>query len=126
VTPTAAPSATPSPSAAPTRPTLTGTLAVIGRSDTRGGCETQGGYSDIGPGVEVVVKVEAGKIMGTATLGAGELVVAATNQCRFGWSIPSIPDAQFYAVEIGRRAGLTFSKAQLEADGWTVERSLGE
>ena len=45
--------------------------------------------------------------------------------CEFEFTVDGVRDADFYTVEVSHRGGLSFSKAEMEANGWTVEASLG-
>lgn len=45
--------------------------------------------------------------------------------CEIGFSIPELPEADFYTVEVSHRGGMSYSAADLEARGWQVSLSLG-
>ena len=45
--------------------------------------------------------------------------------CTYKFTIPALPDSDFYKVEVSHRGGITYSKADLEAQGWSVSTSLG-
>jgi hypothetical protein len=64
---------------------------------------------------------EAGKIVGTGKLDNGEQLrngIADTG-CLWNFSV-SVPKADFYAFEIGRRKGVTKSFAEMESDDWKI------
>lgn len=87
-------------------------------------CSGTGGYSDIREGANVVVKDGTGTIIGTAAL-VSDPVRSSASRCAYTFTVP-VKDAEFYAVEVGRRGALTYSKAEIEAQGWAVGFTLGE
>jgi hypothetical protein len=107
--------------------TINGTFVLRGDSDTISNvgstCFGDSGYSDIGPGMPVTVKDESGKILGATVLGTGS---GNQNQCTFMFAMSGVGDAAIYSVEGGRRGAVSYPRAQLEANGWTVALSLGE
>jgi hypothetical protein len=114
--------------------TLTGELVLTQTERTsrpiRGGevtsCSGTGGYDDVRDGLQVVVRDGEGTI-----IGRGELVTdraastASPNGCTFDFTVDSLPEVDFYNVEIGDRGELTYSFADLEEAGWRVESELG-
>ena len=86
-----------------------------------------GGYDDIRPGALVRVLDEAGTVVGANQLNGGEIFEIPTllDRCRFSWTV-EVEDADFYVIKIGNREGPTYSRADLEEAGWTVELSIGE
>lgn len=93
-------------------------IAVTGSS-----CEGDGGYSDIGPGTPVTVKNEKGEILDSSVLGTG---TGTRSRCTFEFTL-KVPDtAKFYTFEVGRRGELSYSRAELEAQGWEVGFNLGD
>ena len=86
-------------------------------------CEGTGGYSDIRAGTDVVVKDATGTIIGTAAL-VPDPERSGTTRCTYTFMVP-VKDAEFYAVSVGKRGELTYSKAEMEAQGWTVGFTLG-
>ena len=107
--------------------TITGTLALVD-TDSQGGldegdlCSGSGGYDDIGPGADVKVTDGKGELIGSSNLGVGKYNGFA---CSFEFTVESVRDADFYSVEVSHRGGLSFSKAEIEANDWTVGASLG-
>lgn len=126
-------------SAAPPTPVthdLSGTLTLrngdrVYQSAT--GCQGTGGYADIDQTLQVVVKSDAGAIIGTSALTSrrppqtSDVNVTATNNrsCFFDFTVKALPVAAFYSVEVGRRGAVTYSKADLEAAGWKIETNIG-
>jgi len=109
--------------------TITGTLELVDTStdfpsiDVSGStCHGKSGYSDIAPGMPVTVKDESGKLLGATTLLFG---TGSTTHCDFDFTIDGVGDASIYSVEGGRRGAISYTKAQLEANGWTVGLSIG-
>jgi hypothetical protein len=75
-----------------------------------------GGFSDIVAGGRVTIEDGAGKVLATTTLTGG---LIDTRGCTFAFSA-QVPDADVYRVAVTDRAGLTFSRSDLEANGWKV------
>jgi|GEM_PF-4475030 len=46
-------------------------------------------------------------------------------QCVFGFRVDVPDDRTFYSVEVAARGGVTYSRAELQGLGWSVEISLG-
>jgi hypothetical protein len=136
--PTASPTveASPEPTVAPTtvptpvQHTISGSLLLIDMSgrgvgySVASGCGGRGGYSDISEGAQVTVRDDAGKVIATGHLGAGGW--ASGMSCRFDFTIGSVPDAEFYQVEVSHRGPMSYSRADMEAMHWSVEMTLGE
>lgn len=96
-------------------------------------CQGTGAYSDIRTGAPVIVKDDAGKIIGTGVLTA---LPAATNgngqpeateflYCRYTFVVAGLPDSPFYSIEVSHRGAITKSREALAAVGWTVDLTLG-
>lgn len=130
---TAAPTATPAPTAE--KHALAGVLLVDGFEDIKSGsCRVSDGYDDVDVGANIVIKDGNGKVLGTTDLrmsakhdqadfltyteGVGGF------PCRFAFAMP-VPRADFYTITIGRRDGPTTSYADLVADDWTWDLTLG-
>lgn len=90
-----------------------------------------GGYSDITSSTDVTVYDGSGKVIATAALGDDctqpTTDVGSTDFSDATWTtkVTNVPDEKFYQVEVGHRGKLTFSKADLASNGWTVSASLG-
>lgn len=124
--------------------TLTGTFTLNDRENVRGdwnNCWGAGGYDDFAAGMNVTIRDQDGKIVGTGdarALGprdldndARELQLAAEwaeahayDACVLAFELP-VKSADFYAVEVGRRGELTYSHDELESVGWFVTLELG-
>lgn len=106
-------------------------------------CQGAGGYDDIRPGSQVVVRGDAGQIVATGSLQAGKLVKRAIMywpgdvpedeatffypdwDCELRLRVANIPEADFYTVEVSHRGEATYSRAELEAENWRLELTLG-
>lgn len=88
-------------------------------------CGGTGGYSDMQPGAGIQVSNQAGTILATGSLGSGTTTGSDGSTCQFTFSIPHVPDAPFYQIEVSHRGNVTFSRSQLEQNDWTAEMSLG-
>jgi hypothetical protein len=111
--------------------TINGSITLIDTSNNTlfpgitavaGGCQGSGGYSDMSPGDGVTVKDGDGKLLATTTLGSGS---GTTTRCTFDFSLPNVPEAAFYTIEVGRRGGLSYPLAEMKAQDWSVELTLG-
>lgn len=83
-------------------------------------CDPTGGYSDIGPGKQVVISDAAG-----TTIGIGKLDRGANlpDGCTFTFHIEGIPDGHdFYGIAIGKRGTMRYTPDQIAKP---VELSLG-
>jgi hypothetical protein len=86
------------------------------------GCDVSDtGYDDLTAGAPVTVKDQAGTVLASTFLTDG---TESGSDCNFGVSV-TVPDADFYQVEIGHRGAVTFSKSELETDGWVAALSIG-
>jgi len=89
-------------------------------------CSGDGGYSDIDEGATVSVKNQSGTLIGSGRLGPGTVQGGSTLKwCVFPFEVGGVKDAQFFQVEVSRRGGLSYSKADMEKNDWTVHASLG-
>ena len=112
------------------RKTISGVYTIYGSSDVieildSGPCRGTGGYGDIDEGTEVTVTDEAGTVIGNGRLGEGRYLEDA---CAFRFTIPRVPMAKFYKIQISKeqRGELSYSYEELEAANWTVELELGK
>ena len=84
-----------------------------------GECDGYGGYDDITPGAQVVIKAK-GETVGKGTLGEGKY---DGGWCRFPFSVPDVKGgADFYSVEIANRGAIEYTKDELTKG---VKLSLG-
>jgi multidrug efflux pump subunit AcrA (membrane-fusion protein) len=75
-----------------------------------------GRFSDIVAGAQVTIEDGAGKVLATSTLTGG---LIDPRGCTFTFSA-EVSDADLYRVAVAQRGGLTFSRSDLEANGWKV------
>lgn len=95
-------------------------------SDTN--CEGLGGYSDIRAGAQLVVKDEAGKVIGSGSLDQGHLdldLFGAGAICGFPFTVTGLPKVEQYQLGMGNRGSITYSFADLETAKWEVKLTLG-
>jgi hypothetical protein len=85
-------------------------------------CSGDGGYDDVQSGLGVTVKEEAGTVIGTSSLDAG---VITDGGCQFAFTVGSIPRANFYQIEVGRRGQVRYSYDQIVGTHWSVSLTLG-
>jgi hypothetical protein len=93
-------------------------------------CVGTAGYSDIGPNTQVTIRSGDARVLGVGVLGPGLGAKgnAVTPEANCSWSlrINDVPTGeQFYSVEVGRRGGITKSEADLKANRYEFEVSLG-
>jgi D-arabinose 1-dehydrogenase-like Zn-dependent alcohol dehydrogenase len=86
-------------------------------------CSGTGGYDDIDLGTSVVVTNEQGTVVGTGSLGPGS--TTSSLDCDFTFTVADLPEARFYGIEVSHRGRVTFSRQQLDQDGWDVGLTLG-
>ena len=72
----------------------------------------------------MVIKNGEGKIIANDELWSGKLT--GLNECTFPFYITSVPDTDFYEIEVGRRGSLVFSRSDLELDDWQVGFQIGD
>jgi hypothetical protein len=123
------------------RHTITGTLTLIDSSvgNTIFGpfaldstsCAGGGGYSDVGPGKDVVLKDGEGKTLAVGRLGSGirkdDLGTSPrTYRCLFSFALEDVPEVPFYAVDLGRRGTVTYSLTDMRTAEWTLSLTLGK
>lgn len=86
------------------------------------GCIGRGGYSDIEPGAQIVIKDESGDIIATSRLERDPNSVVGG--CTFIF-IAEVPDARFYTFTLGRRGDITYSRDEIERMGWAPALGIG-
>jgi hypothetical protein len=86
------------------------------------------GYPDIRPGTTVVVKDGTGASLGTATLEGGTLrkgpLRGRDDDCIFTFSL-RVPERDDYAVAVGRRGVVKYTRAELERANWKADLTIG-
>lgn len=128
------PGALNSPTTAPTQ-VISGAVTLNQESHMPVGqpCTGYSGYDDIRPGAQVTVKDQTGTIVAVGQLDAGVSLRAETRvlsgiagtRCRFPFTVGGIPDRPFYEVTVANRAPIRYAKADLEAQSWSLDLSLG-
>jgi hypothetical protein len=118
--------------AAPQRHRLDGSYIVHGIFSHRSygtPCNpADAGYPDIRPGTAVTVRDGSGTVLGTAALKGGTLRKGALggreDDCFFSFSL-IVPVMDSYRVEVERRGGVNFSRADLERTNWRADLTIG-
>lgn len=80
-----------------------------------------GGYSDIKAGTGVTITDGLGRVVATSTLTSG---VQGANGCSFNFT-STVPDSDFYKIEVSRRGAQSYSRQELSQRGWRVGLTLG-
>jgi hypothetical protein len=87
------------------------------------GCRGYGGYGDIGSGLQVTVKDATGRLIASSALRSGRVEGTA---CVFPFRLTDITRSDYYTFEVGRRGDLTYSHAEMVANGWEAGFVLGD
>lgn len=92
-------------------------------------CTGRGGYSDIQQGAQVVVKDGSESILAVDSLDRGQqdalIDGGSVYYCKFTFYVDAIPTTDFYSIEVSHRGALTYSAAEMEAQHWHVDFTLG-
>ncbi len=104
--------------------TLTGSVSLKnGRWDPGQACRGADGYGDLTGGARVTVTDGAGELL---ALGSMELGTASGYlHCDLPFTVPDVPESEFYKVTIGNRPEMSYTLAELEAVDWNLALSLG-
>lgn len=80
------------------------------------------------PGTQVVIKDAAGVILGSGELADGRVVpYAGGHTCGWAFSVPSAKhDSEQYQLELAGQQGKTYSKAQMESNGWNIALEVSQ
>ena len=91
------------------------------------GCVGKGGYSDIGPHMQVVVMNGKRDIIATGTLEPDYSSDGEDDYtCTYPFTIEDVPITNFYEIEIGRRGSVKFSLEEMKRKDWSLILSIGE
>lgn len=124
--PSPSPTATPSPA-----PDIKGTIELtssdVVADPSDGSCTSgDGGYDDISEGAQATLTDESGTVIGTTQLEAGKQGDSAT-VCDFSFDFGTVTaKPKFYSVQVSHRGTITDSAAELEANDWLFELTLGD
>ncbi len=110
---------------------ITGTFALVSATVNRNAdltrCDGTGGYDDIGGGTGVVLRDGDGNVVGSSELAiADREAFGNTPGCVYTFTFADVPDVPFYAVEVGDRGEIVYSRADLAGAGWRITASLGD
>lgn len=104
--------------------TLYGTFELHGEyREVSTGCTGTDVYDDIREGAAVVVMDDAGKTIGTSSLGPGR---ARGGSCVFPFTVAGLPDANDYQVDVSRRGAVACSRWDLVTSSWEADLVLGD
>jgi hypothetical protein len=81
-----------------------------------------GGYSDISTGTQVTAKNASGRVLAVAALTGQR---AIRRNCVWTFAM-TVPDADIYQFETGRRGALSYTRSDLAADDWIVVITVGD
>lgn len=134
--PAPSPSPSPSPAPSPSTHTLRGTMFVVpamfldrdGDRPREGArCSGSRGYEDLTGGAQVVVRDQAGTIVGSSRLDDGGIVLLGGDlpACILPFTVPGVATSTHYTVEVSHRGGVTYSHDDLVRSDWFVELTVG-
>jgi hypothetical protein len=87
------------------------------------------GFPDLRQGTEVRVRDGTGAVLARTTLQGGTLqrgkLRGRDDDCVFAYSV-SVPERDAYRIEVGRRGGARFTKADLERSNWRADLTIGQ
>ena len=71
-------------------------------------------------------KQQEGRVIGTGLLRPRTISDRQGRKmwCTFEFSVPDLREADFYQVEVSHRGAVSYSKEELEAEGWFVSLGL--
>lgn len=107
--------------------TVSGTVTLTSADILTGGgtCFGDGGYSDLQPGAQVVVRDAQGATVAAGSLGPGARPKGERYRnvmCEFPFTVEGVPSGgDLYSVEVGSRGEVTFR----EADAGSLALTLG-
>jgi hypothetical protein len=96
---------------------------VIPSGDT--GCimDPTSGYGDINTGTSVVVRdADSGAVIADGIILFGRLV--SSDVCSFSFFL-TVPDRDYYSIEVSHRGEVVFSKRTIEATNWQPKLTIG-
>jgi hypothetical protein len=114
--------------AAQSKHTIKGTMTLYDSEtydyyENGDGCSGEGGYGDIDEGTDVRVKDASGDLIGSGRLESGTV---EGGTCVFDFTVDDVDDASYYSVEVSYRGDLSFSKSEMDDNGWQVDVTLGD
>lgn len=86
-------------------------------------CEGAGPFADVSNAAVVTVRGPDGSVVGVTEVGWGA-PHDVLPRCVFEWSV-SVPELDFYTVEVAGRGEVTRSRDQVESDGGRIDLSIG-
>jgi hypothetical protein len=86
-------------------------------ADTTKGAPCTSSDSSVDEGTQVVIRSNAGKVLGVTKLLAGTLVKDQGDICRFKFA-HTVGDAPKYEIAVGATNPVTVSKSDLQRHGW--------
>lgn len=102
--------------------------AISGGPTDGAPCAGAGGYVDLAAGAQVTVADQANKIVATGQLQSGRVVNVNRGErygCTFEFTTSTVPRTRFYQVTVGRRPPVTYSDADIVANGWALSLTIG-
>lgn len=84
-------------------------------------CSGSGEFADISEGTQVKVRDASGKLLATGELARSR---GAGSMCIFRFTVTDVPDAELYALEVGRRGEIRYPRKEMENMNWTVDLFL--
>lgn len=115
--------------AVPVTQTIEGTITLTDGShgDPGSQCAGSGGYDDMRTGAQVRVSDQTGEVIAVGRLESGEAVEArfVGTDCEFAFTVDDVPDVDVYTIEVSHRGGISYDRAEMERQDWSVSLTLG-
>lgn len=111
---------------APTSHDATVEFTLYDSATASQGCDTSvsdDGYSDVTQGMPIIVKDQRGTIVGTTSLSGN--ADSSSGDCVWTMNLGKMPIRPQYTVTSGSRGAVGFDKAELAANHWRFDVSLG-
>lgn len=104
--------------------TLSGDFTLWAATPRADPCQSRADATDIHAGAPVDVRDESGTTIAGAVLLQG--IPEETHRgCVYHFTVPKLPSAKSYTVQVGARVGPTSTRADLVRDDWKVAINLG-
>jgi hypothetical protein len=86
------------------------------------GCDVADtGYDDLKAGAPVTIRDSKAEVLASTFLSDGKTV---GEDCTWKLRV-HVPDSDFYAIEVSHRGSVTYTRQDLERNGWEADLSIG-
>jgi hypothetical protein len=107
-------------------PTIIGTLTLFQTALIKEGdfCVGHGEYDDLAPGERVTIRNEDDETIAVGRLDRSTWL--GPEACRFSFTIPDVPRASVYRVEVADRDRVEYTRRELEEANWRIFMFSGD